>query len=45
MPIDWTQTHGQFLRKQKQSQTEVYKQTRDFARFINKLKGTLNARE
>ncbi|TVS92886.1 IS110 family transposase, partial [Enterococcus durans] len=31
------QTHGQFLRKQKQSQTEVYKQTRDFARFYQQI--------
>ncbi|MDT2836566.1 transposase [Enterococcus durans] len=31
------QIHGQFLRKQTQSQTEVYKQTRDFARFYQQI--------
>ncbi|MDT2838020.1 transposase, partial [Enterococcus durans] len=31
------QTHGQFLRKQTQSQIEVYKQTRDFARFYQQI--------
>ena len=31
------QTHGQFLRQPKQSQTEVYKQTRDFACFYQQI--------
>ena len=35
------QTHGQFLRKQKQSQSEIYEQTRDLARFYQQIESDI----
>ena len=35
------QTHGQFLRKQKQSQSEIYKQTRDLACFYQQIESDI----
>ena len=35
------QTHGQFLWKQKQSQSEIYEQTRDLARFYQQVESDI----
>ena len=44
MPIDWHK-HTVNFAETKQSQTEVYKQTRDFARFYQQIERDINARE